>query len=102
MGTQLFPTSNNPELTMDGDHLRKETAYGQGLVTTGTYLLSHLAEKTRGSYSMNRGLKTRPTWLGQRSGEPPHGVGTAEIPDLTQVREVPYHVVAHAGTITMR
>jgi len=80
MGTQWFPTSNNPELTTDGDQLRKETAYGQGLVTTGTYLLSHLAEKTWGSYSMNGGLKTRPTWLGQRSGEPPHGVGTAEIP----------------------
>jgi len=100
MGTQWFPTSNNPELTTDGDQLRKKTAYGQVLVTTGTYLLSHLVEKTRGSYSMNGGLITRQTRLGQSSGEPPHGVGTAEIPDLTRVKEVPHRVVAHAGTIT--
>jgi len=102
MGTQWFPTSNNPELTTDGDQLWEETAYGQGLVTIGTYLLSHLAEKTRGSYSMNGGLIMRPTRLGQRSGETLHGVGTAEIPDLTHVKEVPHSFVAHAGTITIR
>jgi len=73
MGTQWLPTSNNPELTTDGDQLWKETAYGQGLVTTGTYLLSHLAEKTRGSYSMNGGLITRPT--GSDKGLASHRTG---------------------------
>jgi len=74
---------------MEGDQLLEVTTYGKELIATGTYLLTHLAERTWGSYSINGGLIARPTRLGLRSGEPPHGVRTAENPDLTHTKEVP-------------